>query len=112
MKPLKLPGDATEVIIESARAWCPDTNPEHGDVRTNVPVTLAGTLVLDNAEVLGASSSRNWSSADAPSRMGPHHGDGPQAGGGVCGLAGARPLQRRLRPDRQTYLLPSFVAGL
>ena len=33
VSPLKLPRDATEVIIESARAWCPDTIIEHGDVR-------------------------------------------------------------------------------
>ena len=53
VSPLKLPRDATEVIIESARAWCPDTILSMAMSGGSSPVTLAGTLVQHNAEVLG-----------------------------------------------------------
>ena len=53
MSPLQLPRDATDVIIESARAWCPDTILSMAMSGGSSPVTLAGTLVLHNAEVLG-----------------------------------------------------------
>ena len=54
VSPLKLPRDATEVIIESARA-CGARTPFAAAWRCpagSSPVTLAGTLVLHNAEVL------------------------------------------------------------
>jgi len=53
VSPLQLPRDATDVIIESARAWCPDTILSMAMSGGSSPVTLAGTLVLHNAEVLG-----------------------------------------------------------
>ena len=101
VSPLKLPRDASEVIIESARAWCPDTilsmamsgGSSPGDARRHArPAQRRGAL-------------RHRALAAGRARL-PRHvrlvddGDGPQARGGVRGLAGARPLQRRLRPDR------------
>jgi len=52
VSPLQLPRDATDVIIESARAWVPDTILSMAMSGGSSPVTLAGTLVLHNAEVL------------------------------------------------------------
>ncbi len=101
VSPLKLPRDASEVIIESARAWCPDTILSMAMSGGSSPVTLAGTLVLHNAEVLAGIVL-----AQLVERRLPRHvrlvdyGDRPEAGGGVRGLARARPVQRRLRPDR------------
>jgi trimethylamine---corrinoid protein Co-methyltransferase len=52
VSPLKLPRDATEVIIESARAGCSDTILSMAMSGGSSPVTLAGTLSQHNAEVL------------------------------------------------------------
>ena len=52
VSPLKLPRDATEVIIESARLGLPDTSLSMAMSGGTAPVTLAGTLVVHNAEVL------------------------------------------------------------
>jgi len=52
VSPLKLPRDATEVIIETARAGLPDTILSMAMCGGSSPVTLAGTLVQHNAEVL------------------------------------------------------------
>ena len=52
VSPLKLPRDATEVIVESARAGCSDTILSMAMAGGSSPVTLAGTLVQHNAEVL------------------------------------------------------------
>ena len=52
VSPLKLPRDATEVIIESSRWWIPDNILSMAMAGGSSPVTLAGTLVTHNAEVL------------------------------------------------------------
>jgi trimethylamine--corrinoid protein Co-methyltransferase len=52
VSPLKLPRDATEVIIETARLGLPDTILSMAMAGGSSPVTLAGTLVTHNAEVL------------------------------------------------------------
>jgi len=52
VSPLKLPRDATEVIIEAARAGLPDTVLSMAMCGGSSPVTLAGTMVVHNAEVL------------------------------------------------------------
>ena len=53
MSPLKLPRDATEVIVECARLGLSDTILSMAMAGGSAPVTLAGTLVMHNAEVLG-----------------------------------------------------------
>ena len=52
VSPLKLPRDATEVIIECSRAGLPDTILSMAMSGGSAPVTLSGTLVQHNAEVL------------------------------------------------------------
>jgi trimethylamine---corrinoid protein Co-methyltransferase len=52
VSPLKLPHDATEVIIECARAGLPCTILSMAMSGGSSPVTLAGTLAQHNAEVL------------------------------------------------------------
>jgi len=52
VSPLKLPRDATEVIIECSRAGLPDTILSMAMSGGSAPVSLAGTLVQHNAEVL------------------------------------------------------------
>jgi trimethylamine--corrinoid protein Co-methyltransferase len=52
VSPLQLPRDATEVIIEAARTGMSDTILSMAMAGGSSPVTLAGTLVTHNAEVL------------------------------------------------------------
>ena len=52
VSPLKLPRDATEVIVESARLGLSDTILSMAMSGGTAPVTLAGSLVVHNAEVL------------------------------------------------------------
>ena len=52
VSPLKLPRDVTEVIIETARLGLPDTILSMAMAGGSAPVSLAGTLVVHNAEVL------------------------------------------------------------
>ena len=52
VSPLKLPRDATEVIIETSRWWIPNNILSMAMAGGSSPVTLAGTLVTHNAEVL------------------------------------------------------------
>jgi trimethylamine--corrinoid protein Co-methyltransferase len=52
VSPLKLPRDATEVILECARLGLSDCILSMAMAGGSAPVTLAGTLVMNNAEVL------------------------------------------------------------
>ena len=52
VSPLKLPRDATGVIIATARLGLPDTILSMAMAGGSSPVSLAGTLVIHNAEVL------------------------------------------------------------
>jgi trimethylamine---corrinoid protein Co-methyltransferase len=52
VSPLKLPRDATEVIIETARMGLPNCILSMAMAGGSAPVSLAGTLVVHNAEVL------------------------------------------------------------
>ncbi len=54
VSPLQLPRDATEVIIEAARSGMSNTVVSMAMAGGSSPVTLAGTLVTHNAEVLGS----------------------------------------------------------
>jgi len=53
VSPLQLPRDATEVIISTARLGIPNTILSMAMAGASAPVTLAGTLITHNAEVLG-----------------------------------------------------------
>ena len=111
VSPLKLPRDASEVIIESARAWCPDTILSMAMSGGSSPVTLAGTLVLHNAEVLGGIVLSQLVERGCPVTYGSSHGDGPQAGGGVVGSPELALFSAACAQIARRYLLPSFVAG-
>jgi len=52
VSPLQLPREATEVIVECARLGLSDTILSMAMAGGSAPVTLAGTLVVHNAEVL------------------------------------------------------------
>ena len=96
VSPLKLPRDATEVIIECSRWWIPDNILSMAMAGGSSPVTLAGTLVTHNAEVLerhrARAAHRARLSCDVRQL---DDGDGPQARGGLRRLARDRADQRR-----------------
>ena len=100
VSPLKLPRDATEVIIESARWWIPDNILSMAMAGGSSPVTLAGTLVTHNAEVLAGITLAQLTERGCPVMYGIiHDGHGPEACGSVGRLARDRHDQRRRGPD-------------
>jgi len=66
VSPLKLPRDATEVIIDSARLGLPDTILSMAMAGGSAPVTLAGALVVHNAEVLSGVTLAQLTERGAP----------------------------------------------
>ena len=66
VSPLRLPRDATEVIIECARLGLPDTILSMAMAGGSAPVTLAGTLVVHNAEVLAGIALAQITESGAP----------------------------------------------
>lgn len=110
--PLHLIPDCTEIIIEAARAGIPSNIISMALAGATTPVTLAGTLVIHNAEVLSAVILSQLASRGAPvlygsstSFMDLRYTTTP-VGAPELGLlsAGVAKLARY-------YLLPSFVAG-
>ena len=113
VSPLKLPRDATEVIIESSRWWIPDNVLSMAMAGGSSPVTLAGTLVTHNAEVLSGIVLAQLTERGCPVMYGSSTTamDLKLAAASVgspeiCLIsAGVAQLARR-------YMIPSFVAGL
>jgi trimethylamine---corrinoid protein Co-methyltransferase len=66
VSPLKLPRDATEVIVECARHDLPQTILSMAMCGGSAPVSLAGTLVVHNAEVLSGIVLAQLTSRGAP----------------------------------------------
>jgi trimethylamine--corrinoid protein Co-methyltransferase len=66
VSPLKLPRDATEVIITAARAGISDTILSMAMAGGSSPVTLAGTMVTHNAEVLAGITLAQLAERGAP----------------------------------------------
>jgi trimethylamine--corrinoid protein Co-methyltransferase len=66
VSPLKLPRDATEVIVECARLGLSDTILSMAMAGGSAPVTLAGTLVVHNAEVLSGITLAQLTERGAP----------------------------------------------
>jgi trimethylamine--corrinoid protein Co-methyltransferase len=66
VSPLQLTRDATEVIIETARAGLSDTILSMAMSGGSAPVTLAGTLVQHNAEVLSGITLAQLTERGAP----------------------------------------------
>ncbi len=113
VSPLKLPRDATEVIIESARAGVVDTILSMAMAGGSAPVTLAGTLVVHNAEVLSGIVLAQLTERGCPVMYGSSTTAmdlrlaAASVGSPELALISAAVAQMARR-----YLLPSFVAGL
>ena len=113
VSPLKLPRDATEVIIESARAWCPDTILSMAMSGGSSPVTLAGTLVLHNAEVLGGIVLAQLVERGCPVTYGSSTTAMDLKLAAACvGSPELALFSAACAQIARRYLLPSFVAGL
>ncbi len=110
--PLRLIPDCTDVMIEAARAGIPCNIISMALAGATTPVTLAGTLVTHNAEVLSAVVLSQLASKGAPVLYGSSttmmdlRFSTTPVGAPELGLisAGVAKLARY-------YLLPSFVAG-
>ena len=113
VSPLKLPKECSEVIVEAARAGLPANILSMAMAGASAPVTLAGTLVTHNAEVLsgivlsqltekGAKVFYGSSTTAMDLRLAAASVGTPE-----CAMinAGVACLARR-------YRLPSYVAGL
>jgi len=110
--PLRLIPDCTDVIIEASRAGIPSNIISMALAGATTPVTLAGTLVTHNAEVLSAVVLSQLASKGAPVLYGSsttlmdlRYSTTP-VGAPELGMisAGVANLARY-------YMLPSFVAG-
>jgi len=112
VSPLKLPRDCTEVIIETARYGLPDTILSMAMAGGSSPVTLAGTLVTHNAEVLAGITLSQLTERGAPVSYGSSttamdlRFAAASVGCPELALisAGAAQLARQ-------YRLPSYIAG-
>ena len=113
VSPLKLPRDATEVIVESARAWCPDTILSMAMSGGSAPVTLAGTLVLHNAEVLSGIVLAQLTERGCPITYGSSTTAMDLKLAAACvGSPELALFSAACAQIARRYLLPSFVAGL
>jgi trimethylamine--corrinoid protein Co-methyltransferase len=112
VSPLKLVREVCEIIIESARAGVPCNILSMAMAGASSPVTLAGTLVTHNAEVLAGITLSQLTAKGAPVVYGSSttamdlRFASASVGSPECGLIGAAVAQMARR-----YLLPSFVAG-
>jgi trimethylamine--corrinoid protein Co-methyltransferase len=113
VSPLKLPRDATEVIIECSRWGIPDNILSMAMAGGSSPVTLAGTLVTHNAEVLAGITLAQLVERGSPVMYGSSTTAmdlklaAASVGSPEIALISAAVAQMARR-----YLLPSFVAGL
>ena len=113
VSPLKLPRDATEVIIECSRWGIPDNILSMAMAGGSSPVTLAGTLVTHNAEVLAGITLAQLVERGSPVMYGSSTTAmdlklaAASVGSPEIALISAAVAQMARR-----YMLPSFVAGL
>ena len=113
VSPLKLPHEATEVIIESARWWIPNNVISMAMSGASSPVTLAGTLVTHNCEVLASITLAQLTERGAPVIYGSSTTamDLKLAAASV-GSPELAMISAAVAQMARRYLLPSFVAGL
>lgn len=113
VSPLKLTRDAAEVIMGAARHGLPNTVISMAMSGATSPVTLAGTLVTHNCEVLSSITLAQLTERGAPSIYGSSTTTmdlrlaTASVGSPELGLLSAGVAQLA-----QRYMLPSFVAGL
>jgi trimethylamine--corrinoid protein Co-methyltransferase len=113
VSPLKLPRDVTEVVIAAARAGLPDNVLSMAMAGASSPVTLAGTLVTHNAEVLSGIVLAQLTERGAPCIYGSSTTaiDLRLAAASV-GSPELALISAAVATLAQRYNLPSFVAGL
>ena len=113
VSPLKITRDAAEVIMGAARHGIPNNVISMAMAGASSPVTLAGTLVTHNSEVLASITLAQLTARGAPSIYGSSTTAidlrlaAASVGSPELGLLSAGVAQLA-----QRYLLPSFVAGL
>jgi trimethylamine--corrinoid protein Co-methyltransferase len=113
VSPLKLPQDVTEVIIECSRWGLPDNVLSMAMAGGSGPVTLAGTLVTHNAEVLSGITLAQLTTRGCPVIYGSSTTAmdlklaAASVGSPEIALISAAVAQMARR-----YMIPSFVAGL
>jgi trimethylamine--corrinoid protein Co-methyltransferase len=113
VSPLKLPRDVTEVIISASRSGLPDNILSMAMAGASSPVTLAGTLVTHNAEVLAGITLAQLTERGSPCIYGSSTTAidlrlaAASVGSPELGLISAAVAEMAHRYD-----LPSFVAGL
>jgi len=113
VSPLKLPKDATEVIIESARWTIPNNILSMAMAGGSSPVTLAGTLVTHNAEVLAGITLAELTERGAPVIYGSSTTAMDLKLAAACvGSPEIALISAAVAQMARRYLLPSFVAGL
>ena len=112
VSPLKLVKDACEIIIEGARAGIPVNVLSMAMAGGSSPVSLAGTLVTHNAEVLSGITLAQLTQRGAPVIYGSSttamdlRFASASVGSPECGMIGAG-----VACLARFYLLPSWVAG-
>lgn len=112
VSPLKLPRDATEVIVECSRLGLPDCILSMAMAGGSSPVTLAGTLVVHNAEVLAGITLAQLTERGSPVTYGTSttamdlRFAAASVGSPEMALIGAAAAQIARR-----YKLPSCIAG-
>ena len=112
VSPLKIPTDACEIIIECARAGVADNILSMAMSGASSPVTVAGTLVVHNAEVLAGLVLAQLAERGAPVIYGSSTTAmdmrlaTASVGSPECGIISAC-----VAYIAKQYRLPSFVAG-
>jgi len=110
---LKLPHEATEVIIETARWGIPNNILSMAMAGGSSPVTLAGTLVTHNAEVLSGITLAQLTERGAPCIYGSSTTAMDLKLAAACvGSPELAMISAAVAQMARRYLLPSFVAGL
>ena len=113
VSPLKLPRDATEVIIESARWGIPDNILSMAMAGGSSPVTLAGTMVTHNAEVLAGITLAQLTERGSPVMYGSSTTAMDLKLAAACvGSPELALVSAAVAQLARRYLIPSFVAGL
>ena len=113
VSPLKLPHEVTEVIIETARWGLPCNILSMAMAGGSSPVTLAGSLVTHNAEVLAGITLAQLTERGSPVIFGSSTTamDLKLAAASV-GTPELAMISAAVAQMARRYLLPSFVAGL
>jgi len=112
VSPLKIPAEACEIIIECARAGLADNILSMAMSGASSPVTVAGTLVVHNAEVLAGLVLAQLAERGAPVIYGSSTTAmdmrlaTASVGSPECGIISAC-----VAYIAKQYRLPSFVAG-